>query len=102
MRTTMSAAVCAAIALGCGPGVDVDEPGRSAEPRVEDCERLTPEATPLAVLAPSAQGVHGPVAPFHLADAATYVCFISEGRVFRIAKASGAAEPLTPPGSAGR
>lgn len=98
----MIAAVYAAVALGCGARSDLlEEPDRSAEPRVEDCERLTPEATPLAVLAPSDSVDGTGVDPFHLADDDTYLYFISEGRVFRIAKAAGAAEPLTPPGSAG-
>ena len=85
------------LTAGCGGRVVVDETAPFDTPRVDDCARRTPEAVPLGRIAPSSEGgANG----FTLAADDGFVYFASEGRNWRVAKASGAPEPLTPPGSA--
>src|SRR5262245_45511469 len=97
MRPT-ALAIASVTALGCGARTTLDVAGSClAEgcdpPRVADCERLAPEATPLAVI----RGENN--VRFTSDDDAVY--FRSEGRIHRLPHASGAAVALTPELAAG-
>lgn len=81
------------LAAGCGARSNLQETDPDT-PRVADCGRWTPEAVPLGRL-------HGRSDPFHFSSDDVYLYFVSEDRVWRVAKASGAPEALTPPGFAG-
>lgn len=81
------------LAAGCGARSSLEEAGPDA-PRVADCERWTPDAVPLGRLA-------GDSDAWHFTSDGAYLYFISEDRVFRVAKAAGAPQALTPPGSGG-
>jgi hypothetical protein len=80
--------------VGCGARSPLEDTGASLAPcedapRVADCVRLAPQATPLAVI----KNDYGP-ARFTADDDAIY--FASERRVYRLPFASGGAVPLTP------
>lgn len=80
------------LAAGCGARSSL-ETGSDA-PRVADCERWTPDAVPLGRLV-------GDSDPWSFASDGAYLYFISDARVFRVAKAAGAPQALTPPGFGG-
>lgn len=96
---TLAVLLLASLAAGCGARSALDGIEGADSPRVDDCERRTPDAVPLARIALLPEGGGGD--PFHLASDEDHLYFASEGRIWRVAKASGAPEPLTPPGSAG-
>lgn len=81
------------LAAGCGARSNLQETDADT-PRVVDCERWTPEAVPLGRL-------HAGSDPWHFSSDDDYLYFISEERVWRVAKASGAPDALTPPGFPG-
>jgi hypothetical protein len=87
------------VAAGCGGRSALDDGALADTPRVADCVRRTPEAVPLARIAPLPGG--GGADPFHFTSDQGFLYFASEGRIWRVAKASGAPQPLTPSGSAG-
>ena len=89
----MSPLVLPLLAVGCGARSSLEE-ADSDTPRVADCERWTPDAVPLGRL-------DGDSDPWHFTSDGAYLYFISEDRVFRVSKAAGAPEALTPPGSGG-
>ncbi len=80
-------------AAGCGARSSLQETDADT-PRVADCGRWTPEAVPLGRL-------HAGSDPWHFVSDDVYLYFVSEERVWRVAKASGAPEALTPPGFKG-
>jgi hypothetical protein len=96
----------AALSIGCGARTSPGELGAVCDgvpcdtPRVPDCKRLTPEAVPLARLAPSSPGA-GDVSGFHFAADDHHLYFFSEGRIWRVAKRGGAPETVSPAGSGG-
>ena len=79
----------AALSIGCGARSSLGELVAACDgvpcdtPRVADCKRLTPEAVPLARLAPSSPGA-GDVSPFYLAADDEHIYFSSEGRIWRV------------------
>lgn len=81
------------LAVGCGARSNLQEPDADT-PRVEDCERWTPDAVPLGRL-------HAGSDPWHFSSDDYYLYFLSEERLWRVAKVSGAPEALTPPGFPG-
>lgn len=89
----------ATLAAGCGGRAVVDEAAPFDTPRVDDCARRTPDAVPLGRIAPSPDG--GGASGFGFAADEAFAYFYSEGRIWRVAKASGAPEPITPPGTGG-
>jgi hypothetical protein len=96
---TLAVLLLASLAAGCGGRSALDDTAGADTPRVADCVRRTPDAVPLARIAPLPGG--GGADPFHFTSDEDYLYFASEGRIWRVAKASGAPQPLTPPGSAG-
>jgi hypothetical protein len=94
--------VLAALSLGVAAcdGHIQDEAGDSGAgtclsacdpPRVPDCIRLAPEATPLARISPDGDRER-------IARDGDGILFISDGRVMRLPMAKGLAVPVTPPG----
>src|SRR6185503_17343535 len=96
---TLAVLLLASLAAGCGARSALDDTAGADTPRVDDCERRTPDAVPLARIALLPGGGGGD--PFRFTSDKDYLYFASEGRIWRVAKASGAPRPLTPPGSAG-
>ncbi len=89
----------ASLAAGCGARSAIDDTAVADAPRVADCARQAPDAVPLARIAPLPGGKGAD--PFRFASDRDYLYFASEGRIWRVAKAFGAPQPLTPPDSAG-
>lgn len=93
-------------AAGCGARSSPGEVAATCDgvacdtPRVPDCKRLTPEAVPLARLAPSSPGA-GDVNAFALTADHDHLYYFSEGRIWRVSMKAGAPEALTPAGSGG-
>jgi hypothetical protein len=96
---TVAVLLFAGLASGGGARSALDESAVAETPRVTDCARQAPEAVPLARIVPLPGGKGAD--PFRLASDKDHVYFASEGRIWRVAKAFGAPQPLTPPGSAG-
>lgn len=98
---TVAVLLLASLAAGCGArsSLDDDDTAGADMPRVDDCVRQAPHAVPLARIAPLPEG--GGADPFHLSSDEDHLYFASEGRIWRVAKASGAPQALTPAGSAG-
>lgn len=90
---SLSSLMVPVLAAGCGARSNLQETDPDT-PRVDDCERWTPEAVPLGRL-------HAGSDPWHFSSDDDYLYFLSEERLWRVAKASGAPEALTPPGFPG-
>jgi len=105
LRTTACLALLLSLLpLGCGARVVLEDPladdddeheepecTADLEPRVEDCERESTDAVPLARL--EGDG-------WHLAADDEFLYYISDGTVYRLAMIGGEPEALTPFGSA--
>ena len=96
---TLTVLLLASLAAGCGGRSALGDAAGDDTPRVADCVRRTPDAVPLARIARPPGG--GGADAFHFTSDKNYLYFASEGRIWRVAKASGAPQPLTPAGSAG-
>jgi hypothetical protein len=105
-RCLFLALAVAALSTGCGARSSLGEVVAACDgvpcdtPRVADCKRLTPEAVPLARLAPSSPGA-GDVSGFYFAADDEHLYFYSEGRIWRVSKKAGAPVALSPTDSGG-